>query len=195
MKRLFCAFAAILLSAGLFAQTKYKPEISIGYGGMPFWEMLVYGSNYDIYPDLYYTLDNLYGSDKGKVISTGVISLQADFPFKKWFSLPVTVAGVINTTKVYDSLYDRYGHKYSGGLHILAGAKFRYANKKHFNMYSSVNAGLCMLAYSDDSPDLLFDFEVVPVGFRVKGEHLFGYAEVGVGSFYIGGMVGIGYIF
>ena len=208
--RILCAAAVLLIAAAsLSAREKKdttpasrKPEISLGFGGAPFYDgKLFHGSygrpfaKYDVEPGGT-NLSNIYGTRSGDTYSFGVASLEVDLPVRTWFSLPFVLAGSLNTTLTEDSLTDKVTRKFDGGLHLMTGGKFLYMRKDHVNLYSSVLLGVAFCDFGDGGFDgVLPDVQLVPVGVRAGGKHLFGFAELELGTLICGGQIGIGYKF
>lgn len=82
-------------------------------------------------------------------------------------------------------------------------ARFSWLNRRIVRMYSSFGAGMavCLADTVIESADTYYrrprtyiSLQVAPVGISVGGK-LFGFAEVGLGTIYCGGCLGLGYRF
>ena len=76
---------------------------------------------------------------------------------------------------------------------VLPQARFNWIKKEVVKVYSSVGAGVRAGSF-DERADILIAGQLVPIGINV-GNKVFGFAELGIGTVYIGGMFGIGYRF
>lgn len=209
MKR-YITILVLLAAAGLgaAAQETSKVDLTFGWGGYPIMEQLLYGNGfmkYDTEIDPV-GMAQIYRVNEGKMRSTGTMTLTVDVPVKKWFSVPFMVAGnvvwqncrPVDGTAPYAVV--------NGTVQVLAGARFKWINRPKVNLYASLNVGLGLATDSytsqiNDEPvkvrhmaDPIPAFQVVPLGVRFGGK-LYGIAEIGAGTLYCGGMVGIGYKF
>lgn len=201
----------ILATAGFSAaaQETSKVDLTFGWGGYPLLEQLLYGrkSFLEYEPAMESNgLSQIYRVKEGKMRSTGTLTLEVDVPVKKWFSVPFTVAGnviwqncrPVDGTAPYTMV--------NGTAQVLVGARFKWINRPKVNLYASLNIGLGMVTdgyttqINDDSvrvrhrANLSPAFQLVPLGVRFGGK-LYGIAEIGAGTLYCGGKVGIGYKF
>ena len=212
MKRLIITLfaAASVVSAG--AQSKNAGSISICYGGYPILEQLAYGSvGVDVIGPQEPSLKRLYDDNKGPVLSSGTFAVEADFPVRKWLSIPMIVTGNLITQKS-TSVVDGSSHITANVTsQLMSGFRFKYMNKSKVNFYSMVcfGAGLGtqerkfeMASGPDEDHlvtqvkyrhyiDFVPSFQIVPFGVRF-GKKVYGTAEIGVGTMYVGGMLGIG---
>lgn len=192
---------------GAAAQETSKVDLTFGWGGYPMMEQLLYGYR----PSLDYDpsmdgLSRIYRVNEGKLRSTGTMTIEVDVPVKKWFSVPFTVAGnviwqncrPVDGTAPYTVV--------NGTVQVLSGARFKWINRPKVNLYASLNIGFGIVTDSyttqinDDSvrvnhmADFIPSFQAVLLGVRFGGR-LYGVAEIGAGTLYCGGKVGIGYKF
>lgn len=212
MKRLIITLfaAASVVSAG--AQSRSAGSISICYGGFPVLERLAYGEvGVHEIPLHEPSLKSLYNDSKGPVLSSGTFALEADFPVRKWLSIPMIVTGNLVMQKS-TSVVDGSSHMTTNVTsHVMSGFRFKYMNKNKVNFYSMVcfGAGLgtqeskIEMASGPDEEhletytkfrhyvDFIPGFQIVPFGVRF-GKKVYGTAEIGVGTMYVGGMLGIG---
>ncbi len=202
-----CVIAALMGLNASAQSEKSGVDLTLGVGGYPVKEALCYGVSHDFFFRDDCDLSGLYSPSVGNVVSLGTISLQADLPVKKWFSVPFTVAGNLVLTSLSDPVNDRIRTIPCGTFSFLAGARFKYMNRPRVNFYSSLNIGIgfCtdygMTQYSNDGKtvvtkyrtyvDAMPEFQVVPFGVRFGGK-VYGIAEIGLGTLYCGGMLGVG---
>jgi len=179
-----------------------RPEISFGYAGFPMVGGYFFHYNgtswfrdFDPVPP---TIDTIYGDEVGSTHSIGTAVLTVDIPILKWLSIPVSATASMNMTPVTGA-FDAKSHMvYDYAFNLLAGARFKYMNKEHINLYSTLQAGLCVYnlpkdAFNNNGADHLFPaLQLVPIGIRAGGR-LYGFAELGLGTLYFGGQIGIGF--
>lgn len=201
-----CVIAA-LMSLNASAQSeKSGVDLTLGWGGYPVKEALFFGVNhFDHFES--YDLSGLYRDSVGNVVSLGTLSLQADLPVKRWLSVPLIVSGNLVLTSLSEPVNDRVRSVPGGTFSFQAGVRFKYMNRPRVNFYSglSVGIGFCSdyntIQYSNDGKtivtkyrpyfEFLPEFQVVPFGVRFGGK-VYGVAEIGLGTLYCGGLLGIG---
>ena len=133
-------------------------------------------------------------SKKSHVYMTGNIMAEMDFHFRKWFTLAIGVATNGIWMDKHDAMTDELKGRESGfTLTVLPQARFTWMNKDFIRLYSSVGAGITGGSF-DGRSEAVIAAQAVPIGISIGGK-LFGFAEVGIGTVYIGGMFGIGYRF
>lgn len=156
------------------------------YNGVTHWEVA---------PDMEFSLDRLYGKNIGSTRTLGTACLVVDIPVKKWLSVPFTFTASMNFTPVEDSLTGISHTAYDGTMNIMAGVRFKYLNREHLNLYSALHAGLGVCNVGEfTSAELFPSIQLVPIGIRA-GARVYGFAEIGVGTIYLGGQIGVGYKF
>lgn len=189
---------ACLLAAGTcFAQTQEfgseKFEVRIGVSGHPLLPAaknklgLKYGDYYDL---LLFNLDALYADRTVAHYTAGNIGAEFTWNAKKWFGL----AGGLYLTPFWADVVNAYTGQRSGiqtslSVSALVTARFNYFNKPMVRIYSSIGLGLLV-----DNSGLAPHLQVVPIGVTF-GKRVYGFAEVGLGSLYMGGNIGVGYKF
>lgn len=168
-----------------------RPEIRLGWGGYPFIleKALLFRKGDVIGPDSN-SLNDIYRNNSGAAYSTGAIMLSIDCPIKKWVSIPVVLSGNLCWQKKHDPALKASETEINGDLQLLSGARFRWINKPAVNLYGTVMAGIGVW-----NAEVIPAVQLVPIGVRFGKGHVFGFAELGVGTMYCGGMAGVGYKF
>ena len=191
---LFCVFVA-------GAQDKdgkdvpYRYEVRLGWSGYPTADdnNFVGVNNHGFY-SYDSSISDIFSDYDGPTYMTGNITGEMNFHFKKWFTLSVGVAANMIWKNNYSSQTDEYIRTDRGyTFTLMPQARFNWVRKDIVRLYSSVGAGVRGGRF-DERGDLLLAAQLVPVGINV-GDRLFGFAELGVGTLYLGGMFGIGYRF
>lgn len=179
----------ILLSIGSRAAAQRSSfDISLGWGGFPLLEEVFFTPR----EGEIHSMDNLssmYMDSKGALRCTGSIAIQADAPIAKWFAIPITIAGNIGMRRDTSMITGKDFLSTFGTTQIMAGAKFRYINRPRFNFYTTIHGGIGISF--DNEADFYPAVQLVPVGIRMGGK-VYGTAEIGIGTMYAGGMIGIG---
>lgn len=204
--------AALLLSSGPASAQEYgKVDLEIGYGGYPALEKFCFSTPLMAKIDMAAPregLASIYGISRGNMFSTGTLTFTADLPVREWFSVPFTIAGNICWQKSYDPCDDVGTTGVMGTVQILPGVKFKYMNRPRVNFYSSLALGVGLAVdsslqqVSSDGSTVLMEclhyvelvpaFQVVPFGVRF-GSKVYGFAEFGAGTLYLGGRIGLGF--
>lgn len=200
MKYLAAFAAAVVLSifsldarSGKKDELPFKYEARLGWCGYPTRDDLHFagdhGPFYSTHP-----IKDLFADYDGPTYMTGNIMAEMDFHYRKWFTLAVGVAANGIWKDKYDVLTDRMTGRESGfTLTVLPQARFTWVSRDLIRLYSSAGVGITGGSF-DDKSDAVIAAQAVPVGITV-GKRLFGFAEFGIGTIYIGGMFGIGYRF
>lgn len=200
MKRII--LSAVLLTAmimgadarsGRKADLPYKYEVRLGWSGYPTCDDQNFADGYDLHYSSH-PIRDLFADYDGPTYMTGNIMAEIDFHYRKWFTLAVGVAVNGIWKDKYDALTDELKGRESGfTMTVLPQARFTWVHKELVKVYSSVGVGLTGGGF-DGRSEAVFAAQAVPVGLTV-GKRLFGFAEFGIGTVYIGGMFGIGYRF
>lgn len=177
-------------------------EVRVGWGGYPIADaVFFYGGPLfaagDFAPHYPSSLEDIYRDYRGPAYMTGIISAEFDFNFKRWFALTLGLGfnGIYQNT--YDPVTDRKTGQNSGvSVTFLPEARFNWVNRRLVRMYSAVGLGLSVGSlYERDygrSDTMIYPvFQITPVGISV-GRGVYGFAELGVGTQYIGGAAGVG---
>ena len=173
----------------------YRYEVRLGWSGYPVGDdnQFVGVNNHGFY---YYdtSISDIFSDYDGPTYMTGNIVGEMNFHFKKWFTLSVEVAANRIWKHTYYSQTDEPKGRVRGyTATLMPQARFNWIRKDIVKVYSSVGLGVRAGKF-DDRDDALIAAQLVPIGINVGGR-VFGFAELGVGTLYVGGMFGIGYRF
>lgn len=174
----------------------YRYEIRLGWGGYPVADdnSFVGVNNHGFYSYNDNSIGDIFSEYDGTTYMTGNIVGEMNFHFKKWFTLSVGVAANGIWKDVYSSQTGIRMRRENGWTAtLIPQARFNWVRKHYVKVYSSIGAGV-RAGQFDGGKDILIATQVVPVGVNIGGK-LFGFAEVGLGTLYIGGMFGVGYRF
>lgn len=168
-----------------------RPEIRFGWGGYPLIleKAFLFRKGDVIGPDGN-SLNDIYRRRNGSSYSTGALMFSADFPIKKWVSIPVVLSGNLCWQKQKDPALNSSETIINGDLQLLSGARFRWIYKPAVNLYATAMVGVGVW-----DARVIPAIQLVPIGVRFGKGHVFGFAELGVGTMYCGGMAGVGYKF
>lgn len=219
MRKFALMSAFLLLCAGLdvFAGDRFSKgkepypfdyEVRIGWGGYPSLDgdMLLDGTSFfgivdtDMSYDGYYTLSNIYRDYRGRGYLTGIISAEFDLNFRRWFTLTIGAGFSGAWQPLYDAVTGKKTGRNSGfTVSLLPEARFNWLNRDLVRMYSAIGLGLTFSAYDERDYNnmeltLYPAFQFTPVGISA-GRKVYGFAEVGMGTQFFGGMVGMGFRF
>ncbi|MBR4978289.1 MAG: hypothetical protein IKY95_04960 [Bacteroidales bacterium] len=201
MKRMILMAAMLFCVLVAGAQDKdgkdvpYRYEVRLGWSGYPVGDdnQFVGVNNHGFYS--YDTsISDIFSEYDGTTYMTGNIVGEFNVHFKKWFTLSVGFAANGIWKDVYSSQTDIKLRRENGWTAtVLPQARFNWIKKEVVKVYSSVGAGVRAGSF-DERADILIAGQLVPIGINV-GKKVFGFAELGIGTVYIGGMFGIGYRF
>lgn len=186
----------ILLTAGAFfakaQDTDFQRfEVRLGVSGYPILSSSFRNTNKNVespFSNLY--LEDLYNDRDGVIYTFGNIGAEFTWNIKKWLA----VCAGLHVTPFWRDRYDGYtrqrkSRSSSADLSGVAMVRFNYFNRKYVHLYSSVGAGFLLYDWR-----VVPQIQLVPVGVSFGGK-LFGFAELGAGSLFLGGNIGIGYKF
>ena len=201
MKRMILMAAMLFCVLVAGAQDKdgkdvpYRYEVRLGWSGYPTADdnNFVGVNNHGFYS--YDTpISDIFSDYDGPTYMTGNIVGEMNFHFKKWFTLSVEVAANRIWKQTYYSQTDEPKSRVRGyTATLMPQARFNWIRKDIVKVYSSVGLGVRAGKF-DDRDDALIAAQLVPIGINVGGR-VFGFAELGFGTIYVGGMFGIGYRF
>ena len=178
---------------GRKADLPFKYEARLGWSGYPTGDELNFASGHNPFYSSH-PIKDLFADYDGPTYMTGNIMAEMDFHFRKWFTLAIGVAANGIWMDKHDAMTDELKGRESGfTLTVLPQARFTWMNKDFIRLYSSVGAGITGGSF-DGRSEAVIAAQAVPIGISIGGK-LFGFAEVGIGTVYIGGMFGIGYRF
>lgn len=200
MKRLFAILSAITICTA-YAEAgndrrdslPFKYEFRLGWSGYPANDDMKFSD----YEDRYWgdtSISDIFSCYDGPTYMTGNIMAEMDFHFRKWFTLSIGIAANGIWKNVYDAQTEtRTGRERGMVMTIVPQARFTWARKGLMNFYSSVGVGVAGGGYGERY-EMYLAAQCTPLGLTI-GKRLFGFAEVGFGTIYTGGMIGIGYRF
>lgn len=201
-KRLTIILCALMLCPlGLAAQNQdeipYRHEWRFGVAGYPLMDMLLYSDGwYDYMIDpafSYINPDRLYKDYEGTRRMIGLLSAEYSINYRKRFTFAVGAYLSSAWNKVYQYDGTRKGADVGFGLTIMPTARFKYVNREAFSMYGSAGLGI-MAGFFDDEAYIYPTFQLVPLGLTF-GRKVYGFAEFGLGTLYIGANIGAGFRF
>lgn len=136
------------------------------------------------------TLDDLYKDRDGKHYTTGNIGAEFAWNAKRWLAVCASAYVTPFWAEMYDGqTHARKGRKSGAGVSGMVSVRFNYFNRPYVHLYSAVGTGF----YADKERSSL-QIQGVPFGVSFGGR-VFGYAELGIGTLFMGGNIGIGYKF
>ncbi|MDO4191129.1 MAG: hypothetical protein Q4D14_05540 [Bacteroidales bacterium] len=159
-----------------------KNEISIGYGFSP----LIYNiSSWSYYEDYYYSYDWWFYDDtyRGYSHHWGVPSISYMHHHNTWFAQGAEFVFGGTYRNIYDSFTnEKIGCTRNINYTMLYTARFTYLSRPHVSLYGSASLGF--IFFTEDN---IFDWGCVighlcPIGVSFGGEHLRGFAEIGIGG-------------
>lgn len=198
MSKFLLTAAALLAVVSLQAQEKdYKYEVRLGYGGYPALDFAMAVPKYSVFwegPSKTDPLEGLYGDYLGNIYSSGVISAEFNWIFKKWFTFSLGMSTDVLVGTIRDGVTGSNKEVMTGAaVNFLPQTRFTFVSKPVVKLYASVGLGIYACSFNNDM-SILPAFQLTPIGIMV-GRRVFGFAEVGVGTMYSGAMAGIGFRF
>lgn len=208
MKRILCIVVAFV-AAGLLAyagdieeNTTPKPlkyEVRIGVSGYPVTSLLTTPQvSFFKIIDPFLSDDkvsDMYKESLGDLVSTGNISAEFDFIFKRWLTFSFGVYGEGLSRATYDGMSGaRLGVARGCTVTILPMARFTYLSRDWVKLYSGAGVGMVFSGMQGGAFHCIPTFQTVPFGVSF-GHRVFGFAEMGLGLTYCGMNAGIGYRF
>lgn len=200
---------------------KEKWDVRFSVAGLPNHATSLYVNGYGwLYGvvDYYYVeprdyessmLSTIYADYFGPTRTLGAIGVGFDYAVCKWFSVSMDLA----LTSFWRDRFDAVSNTSVGtdkafAFYLLPRAKFMYLNHRTVRLYASFGAGAVFYngfdklsyRYEDSSGVHFVDHslracaQITPIGVEF-GRKLFGFAELGAGSLYVGMQAGIGYKF
>ena len=194
MKRYIISFVLLLTAFCASCVEAHAQEVRLGWSGYPTMDY----ENFTMYTsDFYYSdspIQQMFSDKDGPTYMTGNIMASIDFERKKWFSFSIGLAANGVWKDKYDYRTGLKTHRENGCIvTVLPQARFNWLNREAVRMYSAIGVGVTAGAF-DDKADCYLAGQITFLGVSV-GRRLIGFAELGSGSMYMGGMVGIGYRF
>ena len=207
--------AAVLLSAPAFAQKEpespFRYELGVSFSAQP-------QLAFDYYKKGAFTigdaggpsnpedlLEYLSGDHRGYLYSTGNIAFEGSVYLTPWLvqTLNISILQMWSTTD--DANGSGAGSNYGMGISLLPELRF-IANRRHdFRFFCSLalgtgfymGRGFELMRSHDNHPSSVHqrvEFELVPLGIMAGRKCNF-YANLGIGTAYIGGRTGVTYRF
>ena len=197
MKRyiIVAALMAALLPTAAHAQDSEVKnyEFRLGWCGYPtadYEDFVVNSSNY--YRNT--SIEDMFSDYEGDTYMTGNIMAAFDFRMKKWLTFSIGVAANGIWKDIYDfDTHEKVRRENGCVVKILPQFKFTWFNREALRLYSAYGLGLSVGSF-DGNYEKNPTGQVVFLGVSV-GRKLVGFAELGSGGLYMGGMVGVGYRF
>ena len=139
-------------------------------------------------------LQYLYKDYHTDVCSTGNFNLAFDMEFNEWLTGSIYLAYAGFDTDRFDGhTGEKTGEIKGQAFFIVPHVRFTYYNTEHFRAYGTLGAGYCRYAgFENRSGSGVIQFN--PAGVEY-GRKLFCYAELGFGTMFFGGHIGVGYKF
>lgn len=139
-------------------------------------------------------LQYLYRDYHKDIRSTGNFNLACDLEFNEWFSASMTLACSSFSMDRFDGRSgDRIGTAKGTALYIVPFARLCYWRNESMRVYGTLGAGYCIYSgFETRHGTGVFQFN--PAGIEY-GKKFFAYAELGFGTMFIGGHIGVGYKF
>lgn len=173
----------------------HRYEVRLGWSGYPVGDdnQFVGVNNHGFY-SYDHSISDIFSEYDGTTYMTGNIVGEFNIHFKKWFTFSLGFAANGIWKDVYSSQTDQKLRRENGWTAtVLPQARFNWVRQEIVKVYSSVGAGIRAGSF-DEREDILLAGQIVPIGINV-GKKVFGFAELGIGTVYIGGMFGVGYRF
>jgi hypothetical protein len=198
-------FLAYAFSSSAQNKTGINYEIRAGIGGFPLSAMSYYeDGSFDVYDDNFcsspWSLNSIYDSNHGRVYSTGTITAEFAMVFSKRFTLSFNLGINHFWTRSYTNLSQKhYRYSRSNAFYILPEARLSYLNHPRLKLYYSFGLGFGFYnnfkeMKKEDNAPVSIELQTVPIGIAIGGK-TYGFAELGLGTMFFGGRVGIGYRF
>ena len=193
----FLLICPIGLSAQGNDDIPYRHEWRFGVAGYPLMDMLLYSDgwyDYMIDPAFHYlNPDRLYRDYEGTRRMAGLVSAEYSINCRKRFTFAVGAYLSTVWNKVYQYDGTRQGSDMGLALTVMPTDRFKYVSREAFTMYGSAGLGL-MGGFYDDDAYIYPTFQLVPLGLTF-GRKVYGFAEFGLGTLYIGANIGAGFRF
>jgi hypothetical protein len=154
-------------------------------------------------------MSRLYSDYYGPTRTLGAIGIGVDYAVSNWFSASLDFAAASFWRSRYSAVNDSQVGSDSGtAFYLLPRAKFMYMNRRKVRLYGSFGIGAVLYGGFDTLNYRVMDSDGVhfvnnsfracaqfsPIGVEF-GRKLFGFAEIGAGTLYVGMQAGIGYKF
>ncbi len=205
MKRIILtAVLSLVALTGMARERKgyspaYKYEVNIGWGYYPTYAITELKSNYHYDAS---GLDDIYGNYPGKTATSGLMSADFNIQYRKWFALGLQLNAITIRNTEMSALTGKPVRNFTDfAISMLPYARVTYLNREYLKMYTSVGVGVSFNHNAAPISNVvgsynyvLARFQFVPMGIMV-GKRVYGMAEAGLGTEFMGYRVGIGYRF
>ncbi len=201
MRRILLTAVLALVAMTAMSQERkdYRYEVNIGWGYYPTYAITELKSSHDYIGG---GLDNIYGNYSGKTVTSGLMSADFNIQYRKWFALGMQLNAITIRNTEMSAITDKPVRNFTDfAISVLPYARLTYLNRENLKIYSSVGAGISfnhdaapLNSYIGSYNYVLMRFQFVPIGIMV-GKRVYGMAEAGLGTEFMGYRAGIGYRF
>ncbi len=175
-------------------------SVRFGWGGMPYpyadrfeTGRMISWDYYDIVSES--RIAGAYQDTYGSVMSTGAFTGDFNWNAGRFINLSATMALCpVWSDRIDGVTLKKNGSDFGMAISILPNIRIMYCNTKKVRVYSSVGLGLGFYPGFKRCEAVCGEFQFNPVGVEV-GRKWYGFGEIGVGTLYSGGRIGVGYQF
>lgn len=204
---------AVALSASAQGKPElpYKYEFGVSLSGSPTLALDFYNKGrftIGVYPESHANdyLDYIYGTHRGPIHGIGTVSFEGSYYLTPWLVSTLNLGFGEYWNAVLDNRDERkVGEEFGTTLTLLPELKLILNRRHAVRFFSSVacgtslymGSGFAKMSKYDKHPSSIhqrLDLEWVPLGIMV-GRKCYFYANIGIGSVYIGGRTGLAYRF
>lgn len=179
---------------------KAEYSVRVGWGGGPFayadrfeCGRLIGGDYYDIIFNP--TIAHAYMDMNGSVFSTGTFTGDFNWNAGRFWNLSATMALCpVWSERVDGVTLKKEGYDFGMAISLMPNVKLMYCNTKTVRVYSSIGLGLGFYPGFKECTTVCGEIQFNPVGVEV-GRKWYGFGEIGIGTLYAGGRIGVGYQF
>ena len=176
-------------------------SIRLGFAGLPeiTADRFKYGYGSIGYRDYYYEpysrIRQIYTDYTGDLYSTGMFTGEFVWNLGRVFNASANLGLCPFWAKAYDGVTGkRTGTDFGLAITIMPEIKLMYCNTPTVRVYSSLGLGVGFYPGFEKASPLMTENQFNPLGLEV-GRKFYGFGEIGVGTMYCGGRIGIGYRF
>lgn len=199
IKRISLSVLAFFLAMPLFASARPGVIVHLGLSGSP----LVAGKYYTdggTARSTYGTMSSIYEDYMGPITTTGTIIAGVDIKLNRVVAISVDLGvNTIFSENFSGVTNQKIGTSYGVAAYLFPKAKLYYFDRTLIRMYGTIGVGIGKyFGYpSSTSSSQLFknpmklEAQAVPFGIEV-GKKVFGFAEIGVGTIFMGVHAGVG---
>ena len=190
MRRIILAILALAFCVNASAEAP-KPAVRLGWSMAPVTAATRFGDeNKEFRSDLQYIYKN-YHKD---IRSTGNFTIACDLVFNEWLSASMYFAYAGFSTDRFDGHSgEKTGEAKGGAFYAVPHISFTYYQNDVMRVYGTIGAGYCVYSgFEKGHGSGVIQFN--PAGIQY-GRKIFVFAELGFGTMFFGGLVGVGYKF